>query len=266
MVNILFIGDIVGHPGRKAVQYLLPSLKDQYKIDFTIANGENAAGGFGIVSKVSQELFSYGINVITMGNHMWDKKEILDIIDKEERILKPANYPVGTPGHKNIVVELADGKKIAVINLLGRVYMNNLECPFRTAKQEINKLKKEASIIIIDFHAEVTSEKRAFGWFIDGEVSAVFGTHTHVQTSDEQILPNGTAYITDAGMTGAFDSVIGIKKELAMEKFLLQMPKRFDVATDDIRLDAAVIEVDEKTGKAIKIERIERKYNKEKFS
>jgi metallophosphoesterase (TIGR00282 family) len=255
-VKVLFISDIVGKPGRQAVSMELHRLVDRYVIDIVIVNGENAAGGFGITEDIAKELFEMGIHVITSGNHIWDKRESYDFINREKRLVRPANYPDGAPGRGSVVIATPGGSKVAVVNLEGRAFMNNLECPFRMADREISRLNEETQILIIDFHAEATSEKLALGWYLDGRVSAVIGTHTHVQTSDERLLPGGTAYITDAGMTGSFDSVIGIKKELAIEKFLSQIPVRFEVAKKDIRLNAVVVEIDEKSGKASGIERI----------
>jgi metallophosphoesterase (TIGR00282 family) len=255
-VKILFISDIVGKPGRQAVSMELHRIIDRYAVDIAVANGENAAGGFGLTEEIGKELFNQGINVITSGNHIWDKRESYDYINREPNIVRPANYPVGAPGHGSTIVTSPGGVKVAILNLEGRVFMNNLECPFRAADQEISRLKEITPVIVIDFHAEATSEKLALAWYLDGKVSAVIGTHTHVQTGDERLLPGGTAYITDAGMTGSFESVIGIKKELAIEKFLTQLPVRFEVAKKDIRLNAVVIEIDEGSGKAMAIERL----------
>ena len=255
-VKILFIGDIVGGPGRQAVARELHRLIDRYRIDLVIANGENAAGGFGITEEKAKELFSLGIDVLTSGNHVWDKKESFPYIRREDRLVRPANYPLETIGRGSTVVRTAGGISVGVLNLEGRVFMNSLDCPFRAAEREIAQLKEKVSIIFVDFHAEATSEKVALGWHLDGRVSAVIGTHTHVQTADERILPGGTAYMTDAGMTGSFDSVIGVKKELAIERFLTQMPVRFEVAKKDIRLNGIVIEIDETSGSALAVERI----------
>lgn len=255
-VNILFIGDIVGKPGRQAVSRELHHLVDRHGIDLVIANGENAAAGFGITEETARELFTQGIHVITSGNHIWDKKDALEFIDREERLIRPVNYPEGAPGRGSAVVRTAGGVKVAVLNLEGRIFMNNLECPFRVADREIARLRKETAIIFIDFHAEATSEKTSLGWYLDGRVSAVIGTHTHVQTADERILPGGTAYLTDAGMTGGFDSVIGIRKELAVARFLSQLPVKFEVAKGDLRLNGVVVEVNEENGRALAIKRI----------
>ncbi len=256
-MKILFIGDIVGTVGRTAVKALLPALLDRYKIDFVIANGENAAGGFGITEKVAEEIFGYGIHVITSGNHIWDKKEAVPYIAKENRLLRPVNYPPGVPGYGSIVVKASRGVKIAVLNISGRVFMSNIDCPFRFGGAEIERLRAETDLIVIDFHAEATSEKIAFGYFVDGKVSAVIGTHTHVQTADEKILPGGTAYITDVGMTGPSVSVIGVEKEQIIERFLLQMPKKFETAKGAAVLCGIVVEIDEKTGRSTAVQRLQ---------
>ncbi|HTP64474.1 MAG TPA: TIGR00282 family metallophosphoesterase [Geobacteraceae bacterium] len=255
-VKILFIGDIVGRPGRQAVSRELHRLVDRYLVDLVIANGENAAGGFGITEETANDLYKCGIHVLTSGNHVWDKKESLDFIRHDERLLRPANYPEGTPGRGSAIFTTAGDVKVAVLNIEGRVFMNNLDCPFRTADREIERLRAETPIILVDFHAEATSEKASLGWYLDGRVSAFIGTHTHVQTADERILPGGTAYLTDAGMTGGFDSVIGVKKEEAITKFLSQLPVKFDIAKNNLRLNGVVVEVAEQSGKAVSIERI----------
>ncbi|MGQ9618152.1 MAG: TIGR00282 family metallophosphoesterase, partial [Candidatus Aminicenantia bacterium] len=226
-LNILFIGDIVGETGRRMVKNFLPVIKNEYKIDLVIANGENVAGGFGITKEKAEELFRAGVDVMTSGNHIWNKKEILNFIENETRILRPANFPSIAPGKGSTIIAV-NSFKIGVINLQGRIFMEPINSPFEVAMQEIEKIKKETNIIIVDFHAEATSEKTALGWFLDGKVSAIIGTHTHVMTADERILPNGSAYITDVGMTGAKDSVIGIKKELALVRFLKSIPQRLE--------------------------------------
>jgi metallophosphoesterase (TIGR00282 family) len=256
-MNILFMGDIVGKLGRQTVRALLPGLMQKYKLDFVIANGENAAGGFGINERTATELFGYGVNVITTGNHIWDKKEAVSYIAKENRILRPVNYPAGVPGTGSIVITLPGKEKIAVINVLGRVFMNLLDCPFRTTLREVEQLSEITNIIIVDMHAEATSEKTAFGYYMDGKVSAVIGTHTHVQTADEKILPGGTAYITDVGMTGPDVSVIGIEKDQIIERFLNHMPRKYDVAAGKGLLSAVVLEVDIDSGKASSIQRLQ---------
>lgn len=255
-VKLLFIGDIIGKPGRQVISRELHRLVDRYMVDLVIANGENAAGGFGITEETANELYKCGIDVLTSGNHIWDKKDSLNFINRAEKLLRPANYPDGTPGRGSALFTTAGGAKVAVLNLEGRVFMNNLECPFRTADREISQLYTETPIIFVDFHAEATSEKTSLGWYLDGRVSALIGTHTHIQTADERILPGGTAYLTDAGMTGGFDSVIGVKKEEAITKFLSQLPVKFDVAKNNLRLNGVVVVVNEQTGKALSIERI----------
>jgi metallophosphoesterase (TIGR00282 family) len=255
-MKIFFIGDIVGSPGRMALRELLPEFIAKKKIDFIIANCENVAAGFGVTQKVVEELFRYKIDVLTSGNHIWNKREVLEFIGDFNRLLKPANYPASTPGAGSVVVPMQNGECVGVLNLAGRIFMHPIDCPFTTAKQKIAELKEKTKIIIVDMHAEATSEKRALGWYLDGEVSAVLGTHTHVQTADEEILPQGTAYISDVGMTGPFDSVIGIKKEAIIERFLTQMPNKFDLAKDDIRMQGVIVSIDSESGKAKSIERV----------
>jgi 2',3'-cyclic-nucleotide 2'-phosphodiesterase len=255
-VKVLFIGDIFGEPGRRAVARAVPKLVGQRQIDIVIGNGENAAAGFGITPELAEELFDLGLAVITTGNHAWDKKEILDYFPREPRLLRPANYPSGVPGNGSVVVESAGGEQLGVLQLMGRAYMPTLDCPFQVAKKELAALKKRTAAVIVDMHAEATSEKMAMGHYLDGEVVAVVGTHTHVQTADDQILPKGTAYVTDIGMTGPLHSVIGVKKELAIEKFLTGMPRRFEVASGPSVFCAVLLELDARLGKALSIERI----------
>jgi hypothetical protein len=243
-MNIFFIGDIVGAPGRRAVEELLPWVVDHYFIDLVVANGENASGGLGITPQVADQLLSQGIDLLTSGNHIWKHKEILPYLEETDRLLRPANYPPGTPGRGFAIVETAAGERAAVLNLEGRVFMSPLECPFRTAEQVLAGLPKEVKVILVDMHAEATSEKQAMGWFLDGRVSVVVGTHTHVQTADERVLPGGTGYITDAGMTGPVDSVIGMKKEIILERFLSQRPQPFKVAAQNIQLQGVVLKID----------------------
>ncbi len=257
-MRILFIGDIIGRAGRKCLSTCYLKLKEEFNIDFSIANVENAAGGFGIIPKIADEFLSLGIDVLTSGNHIWNKKEIIEYIETEKRLLRPANYPPDAPGKGTVVVNSENGYKIAVMNLCGRVFMNPLDCPFRVAELKLAKLMKKTNIIILDFHAEATSEKIAMGWFLDGKISAVIGTHTHVQTNDAQILPKGTAYITDVGMTGPFDSVIGIKKEIILERFINQIPYRLIPANSDPRLSAVLLDIDDKSGKASSIKAIQK--------
>ncbi len=255
-MKVLFIGDIFGEPGRRILARAVPRLVAQRQIDIVIGNGENAAGGFGITPELAEELFDIGLAVITTGNHAWDKKEILDYFPREPRLLRPANYPDGVPGHGSVVVESAGGERLGVLQLMGRAYMPTLDCPFQVAKKELAALKKRTVAVIVDMHAEATSEKMAMGHYLDGEVVAVVGTHTHVQTADDQILPKGTAYVTDIGMTGPLHSVIGVKKELAIEKFLTGMPRRFEVASGPSIFCAVLLELDARLGKALSIERI----------
>lgn len=258
-MNILFIGDIVGRPGREAIKKLLPLLKKEYNLQFTIANAENAAGGSGITEPVAGELFDAGVDCLTSGDHIWKKREIFEYIIREEHILRPLNFPSGAPGHGFNVFKTKKGIKLGVINVNGRVFMEALECPFRTTMQAVEELLKETKIIIVDIHAEATSEKIALGWYLDGKVSAVLGTHTHIQTADERILPQGSAYITDAGMTGPYDSVIGRRVEDVLERFLTSIPIRFEVAQENVQLRGVVIDIDEQTGKSRSIVRIDRK-------
>lgn len=258
-MKILFIGDIVGEPGRRAVEELVPKIKKREGVEFVIANGENVAGGSGITPALADELFEHGVNVLTSGDHIWKRKEIVEKIDSDRRVLRPANYPSGVPGFGSAVIQSSSGTDVGVVCLVGRVFMQPVECPFRVARGEIDKLKKTARVIIVDMHAEATSEKIAMGWYLDGTVSAIVGTHTHVQTADEKILPGGTAFISDVGMTGPFDGVIGRKKEQILARFLTQMPARFEMAEGDIQLHGVIIDIDEKTGKANSIKRIQEK-------
>ncbi len=258
-MKILFIGDIVGNPGREAVRGLLPGLQKEHKLDFVVANAENAAGGSGITPGVAQELFEAGVNVLTSGDHIWKKREIFEIIDKEERILRPLNFPAGVPGRGACLFKAKSGSMIGVVNVNGRVFMEALECPFKTTREAIEALSKDTNIIIVDVHAEATSEKVALGWYLDGKASAVLGTHTHIQTADEKILPGGCAYITDVGMTGPLDSVIGRRIEDVLERFITGVPTRFEVAKENIQLQGAVLEIDDSTGKAKSILRIQKK-------
>ncbi|HQI16508.1 MAG TPA: TIGR00282 family metallophosphoesterase, partial [Bacillota bacterium] len=236
-MNILFIGDVVGRPGRNYLCTNLKRLVEENNIDFVIINGENSAGGVGITRSTYDELLGMGADIITLGNHSWAKKEVLEFIEDAERLIRPANYPEGTPGKGFRIAEKA-GKRIAVINLSGRVFMDCIDCPFKAADKILNELKNEADVIIVDFHAEATSEKLAMGWYLDGRVHAVLGTHTHVQTSDERILPGGTAYITDVGMTGPIDSILGVEKETVIRKFITGMPARFEIAGGEVAIGA----------------------------
>lgn len=255
-MRILFIGDIVGKPGREAVSGLLQKVINDFGIEFTIANGENAAGGMGMTPAIAVELLSQGVDLLTSGNHIWAKKEIFPFLDKENRVLRPANYPPHVPGRGTGIFQSKSGEKVGVINLEGRVFMKHLDCPFRIGEKEIDEIRKETPTIVVDFHAEATSEKVAMGWFLDGKVTAVLGTHTHVQTSDEKILGGGTAYITDVGMTGPLDSVIGIRKQVAVNRLLTQIPWKFDVATEEVEMQGVILDVDPLMGKAKRIQRI----------
>ncbi len=260
-MKILFIGDIVGSPGRGAVKKLLPGLAKEHNLKFIIANAENAAGGSGITPAVAEELFASGVDVLTSGDHIWKKREVFELINQDARILRPLNFPLGAPGNGYGVFPAKGGLKVGVINVNGRVFMEALECPFRTASAAVQDISKDTKVIIVDIHAEATSEKVALGWYLDGKVSAVLGTHTHIQTADERILPQGTAYLTDAGMTGPYDSVIGRRVEDVLERFLTSIPVRFEVASDNVQLHGAVLDIDEKTGKAKSIIRIQEKVN-----
>lgn len=256
-MKILFIGDIVGKTGRNAVKALLPSLIDKYKINIVIANAENIAGGFGLTEQLVGELFRMGVHVITTGNHVWDKKDFVQYIVKDNRVLRPINYPPGVPGAGSIVFNGPGGIKVGVINISGRVFMMGMDCPFRTIAPEIERMAQETNIIIVDMHAEATSEKIALGYYLDGKVSAVIGTHTHVQTADEKILANGTAYITDAGMTGPEHSVIGMEINQIIQRFLTSMPARFETGPGDALLSAVVVEINEDSGRATGIQRVQ---------
>ncbi len=259
-MKILFIGDIVGSPGRAAVKTLLPKLVKRESIDVVVANAENAAGGSGITPRVARDLFQSGCHVLTSGDHIWRRPEVIELLQKEPTILRPANFPKMTPGKGSVVFKTEDGKKVGVVCLLGRVFIDAMvDMPFKVIQDELKALKQETNIILVDIHAEATSEKVAMGWFLDGEVSAVLGTHTHIQTADEKILPKGTAYITDVGMTGPYDSVIGRKKDRILERFLTGMPTRFEMGTEDVQLHGALVEVDDKTGKALNIVRVREK-------
>lgn len=260
-MKALFIGDIVGKPGRIAIKNILASVKKSESIDLTVANVENAAGGFGLTIDVLEELKAAKIDVFTSGNHIWDKKEALDFIDTEERLLRPANYPPGAPGRGSLVIRRESGSGVAVINLQGRVFMKSIDCPFRKADEELEKLGDDVSMVIVDMHCEATSEKQALAHYLDGRVSVIFGSHTHVQTADERIMPGGTGFITDTGMTGGMDSVIGANADAAINRFLYAMPNKMESAKGDIHLQGAIVEIDETTGKAVNIKRISIKYD-----
>jgi metallophosphoesterase (TIGR00282 family) len=255
-MNILFVGDVVGSPGRRALNEALGGVIDRHKIDFTIVNIENAAGGFGLTVDLFDELSRMPIDVFSSGNHIWDKREIYDALNSSDRLLRPANYPPGNPGRGATLQTTAAGIPVGVLNLQGQVFMPaNADSPFRVADEELARL--DARVVFVDFHAEATSEKAALGWYLDGRVSAVVGTHTHVPTADETIHPGGTAFLSDVGMTGAYEGVIGFSKDRIIEKFLSQTPRTFETAKKDIRLSGVVVGVDEMTGKATAIERVQ---------
>jgi metallophosphoesterase (TIGR00282 family) len=256
-LGVLCIGDVFGEPGRRALAHFLPRLRDELEVDLVVANVENAAAGFGITPPLARQLLGGGVDVMTSGNHIWDKKEIVEYIAKENLLLRPANYPPGTPGVGSIVVK-ARTEKVAVLNLQGRAFMPTIDCPFRAADEEIERLRADTPVVVVDMHAEATSEKQAMGWYLAGRVSAVVGTHSHVQTADERILPGGTAYLTDLGLTGPIDSVIGVDREQAIQRFLTGMPTRFEPAKGRARLQGAVVRIDPATGQAVGIERVQR--------
>jgi metallophosphoesterase (TIGR00282 family) len=257
-MNLLFIGDVVGAPGRRALEKALLGTIDRHRIDFTIVNIENAAGGFGLTLELFQELSRLPIDVFSSGNHIWDKKDIFEALNSSDRLLRPANYPPGNPGRGWTVQSTAAGIRVGVLNLQGQVFMPaNADSPFRIADEELARAGDDLRVILVDMHAEATSEKEAMGWYLDGRVSAVVGTHTHVPTADETVRPGGTAYITDVGMTGAYEGVIGFTRDRIIEKFLSQTPRAFETAKKDIRLSGVVIDVDEETGRARKIQRLQ---------
>ena len=261
-MKVLLIGDIVGQPGRKAVSRLVPSLRRELALDLVIGNAENAAGGAGLTPATADELIDAGIDVLTSGNHIWRKPEIHDRLISDARVLRPANYPPSNPGRGVGVYRTASGKPVGVINVIGRVFMpDHVDCPFRVVEQAVAEVRRQTSIILVDVHADATSEKVAMGWFLDGKVSGVFGTHTHIQTADERLLPQGTAYITDIGMTGPYDSVIGRKTEQILQRFLLQQPMRSEVAEGNVQLRGALVDIDPVSGRAVSIERIDRRVN-----
>lgn len=254
-MKLLFIGDVVGSPGRKVLKEFLPRLKTKYRPDVTIVNGENAASGKGITEKVYHEIREAGADVITLGNHAWDKKDIFDFIDKAQDMIRPANFPDGTPGIGYLIKKVGN-QKLAIINGQGRAFMNPIDCPFRTIDKIVEEVRQKTSLIFVDFHAEATSEKQAMGWYLDGRASAVVGTHTHVQTADERILPRGTAYITDVGMTGPYDGILGVEKEAVIHKFLTSLPVRFEVASGREQINGVFITLNNKSGYAESIQRI----------
>lgn len=259
MLKILFLGDVVGEPGRRAVMDLVPALKKEYGLDFIVVNGENAAGGRGITPKITIDLLRAGVSVVTTGDHIWDQKEVFGYIDTEPRLLRPINYPEGTPGQGCVVLETAKGK-VGVINVQGRTFtLPILENPFRALDAAVQKMREETSIIFVDVHAETTSEKIAIGRFLDGKVSAVVGTHTHVQTADEQIFPGGTAFLCDAGMCGPTESILGREIDPIVSRFITNLPINFPVAKGPVAICGAMVDIDETTGRATRIERVMRK-------
>jgi 2',3'-cyclic-nucleotide 2'-phosphodiesterase len=255
-MRILFIGDIVGRPGRDLVRLGLRPLVERHAVDLVIANGENSAGGFGITREIGDDLLDRGVDVLTSGNHIWDKKEAVPYIAAQPRLLRPANYPEGVPGRGSVVARTAEGRCVGVLNVMGRVFMLNIDDPFVVATRETAALRERTPIVIVDFHAEATSEKVAMGWHLDGQATAVLGTHTHVQTADEQVLPGGTAYITDVGMTGPHDGIIGVEREPALARFRTGMPSRYETASGNPRLHAVIVDADEISGRARGITRL----------
>jgi hypothetical protein len=256
VVTVLCVGDVFGEPGRRAVHALLPRLRREHDVDVVVVNVENAAAGFGVTPAICQGFLELGVHVMTSGNHIWDKKEIIPYIARENLLLRPANFPSGTPGVGSAVIK-AGPHRVAVLNLMGRVFFQaSLDCPFRKADEEVARLRQETPIIVVDAHCEATSEAQALGWHLDGRVSAVVGTHRHVQTADERLLPKGTAYITDIGLTGPVDSVIGVDPELAIGRFLTQMPNRFEPARGPAALSGALIRIDAESGRALQIQRL----------
>ena len=260
-MKILLIGDIVGRPGRAIVEREVIRLREERSIDLVVANCENAAGGAGVTPSVAEELFRAGVDVLTSGNHVWRKREAFDLLKRDHRIVRPANYPDGAPGTGSTIVETLSGQKVGILNVMGRVFMEPLDCPFRAADRELARLKLVTSVIIVDMHAEATSEKVAMGWYLDGKVSCVFGTHTHIPTADERILPQGTAFLTDVGMTGPYDSVIGRRVDQILERFLSNIPNKSDVAEGNVQLRGLIVGVNPTTGRALSVERITRTLN-----
>lgn len=256
LLNIFFIGDIVGTPGLELTSTILKQLIEKYKVDFCIANGENLTEGKGITEKDAKTIFDLGVHVLTSGNHLWDRWDSKKLLAKDRRILRPLNYPRENAGNGFIVYDLGERGKIGVVNLQGRTYMQPIDCPFKTADWVLHKIKDETRVILVDMHAEASSEKMALGWYLDGRVSAIFGTHTHTPTSDARLLPRGTAFITDVGMTGPYDSVLGMRKELAIKRFINQTPYKYEMASHDVRLCGVYVQVDPESGKSTKIEQV----------
>lgn len=256
-MNVLFVADIFARPGRRAAAALIPKLVQQREVSLVIANGENAAGGFGLTDRIAHKLHSYGTDIITSGNHVWDRREFIPYLDQSDRVLRPFNYPQEAPGTGSTVIAARGGPPVAVLCLQGRTGMPTTDCPFRTGRAEVERLRAETPLIFVDFHAEATAEKMAMGFHLDGLATAVIGTHTHVQTADERILPQGTAYLTDAGMTGVCESVIGVRPEMAIQRFLTQVPTRYKPAIGKAILCGALVEADEASGRATRIERLQ---------
>ena len=257
-MRLLLVGDVVGRPGRAAVRQVVPSLREELQVDLVVANGENAAGGFGLTPATAAELFEAGVDVLTTGNHVWDRKEILAIVETEQRLLRPANLPPAAPGRGYTVVTARGGHKVAVINLMGRTFMGPADCPFRAVDALLERVRPQTPVIVVDFHAEATAEKQAMGWYLDGRASVVFGTHTHVPTADERVLPGGTAYLTDLGMVGPADGIIGMERQAVLSHLLTTMPRRYQVASGAVRVDLALVEVDPASGRAYAIRRLHR--------
>lgn len=257
MIRLLCVGDVFGKPGREAVAALVPELIERHSIDAVIVNAENAAGGVGLTSETAAELLGLPVGMLTGGNHIWRHKEVISLLERDPRVLRPQNLPPGTPGRGFGIFQTTHGVKVGVINLLGRIFMDPVLCPFRAADDAVAELRQQTPIIVVDMHAEATSEKRALGWYLAGRVSAVFGTHTHVPTADEEILPGGTAYVTDIGMTGPYDSVIGMRKDLVIERFVSMRPTSFAAAKHDVRLCGAIFDIDPETGQAQSVQRVQ---------
>src|SRR5215831_2865667 len=255
-MRILFVGDIFGKPGREIARRAIPALVEREGLDFVIANVENAAAGFGITGDIADTILGYGVDVMTTGNHVWDKKEVLDYMPRQPKLLRPANLVPGTPGRGSYVGRTRSGEPVGVINVMGRIFMQPIDDPFAVVLKEVEAMRGKTRVIVVDFHAEATSEKVAMGWHLDGRVTGVFGTHTHVQTADERILPKGTAYLTDTGMTGPHDSIIGVTTEIALTRFVTGMPAKFESATGPGRLNAVIVTADQATGRATAVERL----------
>lgn len=265
VVTVMFVADICGKAGRQAAAYMIKPLREKYSVDYVIANIENAAAGFGVTPEMSIKAFSYGIDIQTSGNHIWDRHEIINYFSENPKLLRPANYPPGTPGVGSYIDQVGE-HRIGILNLMGRTYMKDIDCPFRVGLKEVEILKARTPIVFVDFHAEATSEKQAFHFFMDGKVSAVIGTHTHVQTADDQISKRGTAYLSDAGMTGPHDSIIGMQKDPSLQRFLTGMPRRFSTATDDVRISGVILRINTESGKAESIERFQEEFDSVKFN